>query len=127
MRLRSLLIVGAFGLAVAAPSFAEETAANVTTTVATAPAVQAANKAAPKVADKANKHMAEKTGTPVNINTADAQDISKSLKGIGKKRAEAIVAYRTKNGPFKSVDDLTNVKGISKKVIEKNNGKILLG
>ena len=63
---------------------------------------------------------------PVNINTADVATLSKSLKGIGKKKAANIVAYRTKYGPFKSVDDLAKVKGIGKKIIEKNRNDILL-
>jgi competence protein ComEA len=51
-------------------------------------------------------------GTPVNINKADAATIAKSLDGIGQSKADAIVAYRDANGPFKSADDLTQVKGI---------------
>jgi competence protein ComEA len=47
------------------------------------------------------------SGPAVNINTADAAAITGAhIKGIGKKRAEAIVAYRQQHGPFKSVDDL---------------------
>ena len=49
---------------------------------------------------------------PVNINRADAATLAGSLKGIGMRKAEAIVAYRTEHGPFKSVDELANVKGI---------------
>src|SRR5687767_7155046 len=49
--------------------------------------------------------------TKVNINTADEAALT-SVKGIGKSRAKAILAYREKNGAFKSVDDLTKVKGI---------------
>ena len=63
---------------------------------------------------------------PVNINTADAQTISQSLKGIGLKKSEAIVTYRTKNGAFKTIDELMNVKGIGEKTVEKNAGNILL-
>ena len=61
---------------------------------------------------------------PVNINTADVATIASSLKGIGLKKAANIVAYRTKHGPFKSPDDLDNVKGIGKKTIEKNRHDI---
>jgi competence protein ComEA len=57
---------------------------------------------------------------PVNINTADASTLSRELKGIGMKRAQAIVDYRTKNGPFKSVDELTLVKGIGPAALAKN-------
>lgn len=63
---------------------------------------------------------------PVNINSADAKTISESLSGIGIKKAEAIVKYRTEKGPFKSVEDLTNVSGIGEKTIEKNKQDILL-
>jgi competence protein ComEA len=63
---------------------------------------------------------------PVNINQADAKTIASSLKGIGIRKAQAIVEYRKKNGSFKSADDLTNVKGIGKKTIEKNRQDILL-
>ena len=57
---------------------------------------------------------------PVNINTADAASLSRELKGIGIKRAEAIVEYRRKFGPFKSADELALVKGIGPAAIQKN-------
>jgi len=63
---------------------------------------------------------------PVNVNTADAKTISDALSGIGLKKAEAIVKYRTEKGLFKTADDLTNVKGIGKKTVEKNKKDILL-
>ena len=57
--------------------------------------------------------------SPVNINTADAQKIADSLSGFGLKKAQAIVDYRTKNGEFKTLDDLNKVSGIGDKTIEK--------
>ncbi|GAB4257102.1 MAG: hypothetical protein Kow0065_06190 [Methylomicrobium sp.] len=63
---------------------------------------------------------------PVNINKADAATIAKSLNGVGLKKAEAIVQYRTDKGEFKSVDDLANVAGIGAKTIEKNKADIFL-
>jgi competence protein ComEA len=54
----------------------------------------------------------------VNINTATVNELT-TLHGIGKAKAEAIVAYRTQNGNFQTVDDLTKVKGIGHKIIEK--------
>jgi competence protein ComEA len=63
---------------------------------------------------------------PVNINTADAQTIAENLKNIGIKKAEAIVAYRTKVGQFKTVEELAEVTGIGEKTIEKNRADILL-
>jgi competence protein ComEA len=61
---------------------------------------------------------------PVNINTADANTLARELKGIGPSRAQAIVAYRTEHGPFKSADDLALVKGIPQKVIDDNRDNI---
>jgi competence protein ComEA len=63
---------------------------------------------------------------PVNINTADAPTIAENLKNIGIKKAEAIVAYRTKIGQFKTVEELADVAGIGEKTIEKNRADILL-
>jgi len=61
---------------------------------------------------------------PVNINTADAATLSRELKGIGAKRAQAIVEYRKAHGPFKSADELGLVKGIGPSAIEKNRADI---
>jgi competence protein ComEA len=55
----------------------------------------------------------------ININQADAKALT-GLKGIGKDRAVKIVDYREKNGPFKKIEDLMKVKGIGKKIFEKN-------
>ena len=62
----------------------------------------------------------------VNINTADAKTMATNIKGIGDKKAEAIVQYRAKHGPFRSVEDLTKVKGIGPQVIEKNRDILLV-
>ncbi len=64
---------------------------------------------------------------PVDVNTADAKTLDANLVGVGPKVAEAIVAYRTKHGPFKSVDELKKVKGIGAKTIEKNRASLTLG
>ncbi|GAB6034972.1 ComEA family DNA-binding protein [Galenea microaerophila] len=64
--------------------------------------------------------------SPVNINSAFAEQLASSLSGIGPKKAEAIVAYRKAHGPFKSADDLSQVKGIGSKTIAKNAQDILL-
>ncbi|WP_114239120.1 helix-hairpin-helix domain-containing protein [Dyella sp. C9] len=65
--------------------------------------------------------------TPVNINKADASTLAHSLDGVGMSKAEAIVAFRTEHGPFKSADDLTQVKGIGPATLERNRDAILLG
>jgi len=61
----------------------------------------------------------------VSINNADAGMLAQ-LPGIGKKKAQAIVDYRQENGDFENLDDLSNVKGIGKKLLEKLEGKISL-
>jgi competence protein ComEA len=61
---------------------------------------------------------------PVNINTADAATLSRELKGVGVKRAQAIVDYRKVHGPFKSADELALVKGIGPAAIDKNRADI---
>ena len=62
----------------------------------------------------------------VNINTADAEQIAQELKGIGLSKATAIVTYRVENGPFKTIEQLSEVKGIGLKTVEKNRQEILL-
>ena len=64
---------------------------------------------------------------PVNINTADATALAKALNGVGPAKAKAIVSYREKNGPFKTVDQLAMVEGITQKLIDKNRADIKLG
>lgn len=61
---------------------------------------------------------------PVDINKADAAAIAKELQGVGLSRAQAIVAYREKNGPFKSIDELRKVKGVGAKTLEQNRARI---
>ncbi|MGB5279178.1 MAG: ComEA family DNA-binding protein [Gammaproteobacteria bacterium] len=62
----------------------------------------------------------------VNINTADVETLSSELSGIGQNKAEAIVAYREQYGPYKQIEDLTNVKGIGVSTIEKNKSKMTI-
>ena len=64
---------------------------------------------------------------PVDINTANAMVISKTLKGIGLKKAQAIVAYREKHGKFKTVEELAKVKGIGKKTVAMNKENLTIG
>lgn len=56
----------------------------------------------------------------VDINSADAATLARELNGVGLKRAQAIVEYREKHGPFRSVDELALVKGIGPAAISKN-------
>jgi competence protein ComEA len=63
----------------------------------------------------------------VDINSADAVTIADALKGVGKAKAEAIVAYRDKNGPFKSIDELAEVQGIGEKTLIANRANLTIG
>ena len=63
---------------------------------------------------------------PVNVNTADAETISAELQGVGITKAIAIVEYRQANGPFKTADELAQVKGIGERTVEINRKNILV-
>jgi len=75
-----------------------------------------ADTAVAKAAVTAEEHV-------VHLNKSTVEDLV-TLKGIGQKKAEAIVAYREQIGGFKSVDDLTKVKGIGVKVLSDNLGRL---
>jgi len=62
----------------------------------------------------------------VDINSADEQTLSMAIKGIGAKKAAAIIAYRKQHGPFKTLDELTKVKGIGAKTIMKNRDRLIV-
>ena len=60
----------------------------------------------------------------LGIKKADAATLQKELNGIGKAKAEAIVAYREAHGPFTSVDELLEIKGIGNALLERNRDKV---
>lgn len=62
----------------------------------------------------------------VNINTADAKTISAELNGVGLAKARAIVEYRKKHGPFRSAGDLSLVKGIGERTVDRNKADIVV-
>ena len=61
---------------------------------------------------------------PVDINTAGAEALAEAIKGVGLKRAQAIVRYRETNGPFASVEDLTKVQGVGARIVEGNRDNL---
>lgn len=61
---------------------------------------------------------------PVDINRANAEELANALQGVGEARAEAIVEYRSQNGPFASVDDLVQVEGIGTRIVDMNRNVI---
>lgn len=64
--------------------------------------------------------------SPVDINQASAEEIAAALNGVGLSKAEEIVRYREANGDFKHADELTNVKGIGMRTVDKNRDQILV-
>ena len=63
------------------------------------------------------------SGDVININTANLEQLMK-ISGVGKTKAEAIIAHREKNGDFKKKEDITKVRGIGKATFEKIKDKI---
>ncbi|MEE3936323.1 ComEA family DNA-binding protein [Pseudomonas viridiflava] len=88
-------------------------------------AVSAAPSPAPVIAEAPVSVAVQEQRTDlVNLNKADAETFQKELAGVGKNKADAIVAYRESNGEFTSVDELIEVKGIGKSILEKNRDKL---
>lgn len=61
---------------------------------------------------------------PLNINTANEKEIAKTMYGVGPSRAKAIIKFREANGEFKTLDQMTQVRGVSTAILEKNRDKI---
>ena len=67
----------------------------------------------------------KKPSYPININSADIKQLA-TIKGIGVKRAAAIVKYRKKHGPFRNINELTTIRGINNSKIQKIRSQITL-
>lgn len=70
--------------------------------------------------------VSEPRSEKVDLNSADAATLQRELAGVGEAKAKAIVTYRDSNGPFSSVDELLEVKGIGKAILERNRDKLEL-
>jgi len=68
--------------------------------------------------DSAARGSADGLTGVVNVNAATAEELS-LLPGVGPAKAQAIIRYRTEHGAFKRVEDLSQVKGIGEKQLEK--------
>lgn len=62
----------------------------------------------------------------VDINTASQSELE-AVKGLGPAKARAIIEYREKHGPFRSIDDLTKVKGLGKASVAKLKHELAMG
>lgn len=96
----------------------------------------------PKVSAKATVSRAEQRSTSrpaqtsakesagnaakVDLNTASAEQLAAVLKGIGAAKAQAIVRYRSEVGPFRSIAELEEVKGIGPSIVALNKERIAL-
>lgn len=83
----------------------------------TAPTPNLASTALPPTLGVPVTPLAEANGDLINLNTADAA-LLETLPGIGPVLAQRIVDYRDQNGPFRSVDDLEDISGISARLID---------
>ncbi|MDH2078396.1 ComEA family DNA-binding protein [Pseudomonas atacamensis] len=81
---------------------------------------------APVATDSARPPMgvSQSPSAKVDLNNADAITLQKSLAGVGEAKAKAIVAYREINGPFASIDELLEVKGIGKAILDRNRDNL---
>ncbi|GAA4650758.1 hypothetical protein GCM10023116_30410 [Kistimonas scapharcae] len=70
--------------------------------------------------------FAEGKSAKININTASAKTLDKELKYVGETIAKRIVEYRRKHGNFSSIEELSNVRGIGKKVVEANKKNVVV-
>ena len=103
MSLYRSLLAAVAAVVIASPVFAEDAAPTATDT--TTPAVQSTDTSTSQVSDAA--------GTKVNINKATVKELIK-VKGLNASKARSIVAYRKKHGDYKSIQDLSHVKGFKK-------------
>ena len=102
MSLYRSLLVGFTALALTLPAFADEAA-----TTGTEPAAQPTQATAAQATADATQQA------KVDVNKATLKDLAQ-VKGLSPAKAKAIIAYRKKNGDFKSLDDLVKVKGFKK-------------
>ena len=88
--------------------------------------VSIATHAAPSAPEQPPTPAVMAQSTQVNLNKADAETLQRELAGIGSAKAQAIVAHREANGSFTSVDELLEVKGIGKSLLDKNRERLIL-
>ncbi|WP_323844649.1 ComEA family DNA-binding protein [Microbulbifer magnicolonia] len=77
-------------------------------------------------ADDMQGDSAQVAVAAVNLNSASAEELAEKLVGIGAARAELIVKYREDNGPFTSIEQLLEIKGVGAATLEKNRDRIQL-
>ncbi|PRA66516.1 competence protein ComEA [Pseudomonas sp. MYb187] len=91
--------------------------ASISLSAGAAPSASPASTPAPIVATQQGSAL-------LDLNSADADALQATLIGIGKTKAQAIVAYRDEHGAFESVDELLEIKGIGKVLLDRNRDKL---
>lgn len=84
-----------------------------------------AQAAQPADSAQVQQSVAQETNR-IRINTATAEELARELSGVGPKKAQRIVEYRTENGPFTSAEQLKDVYGIGERIFTMNSDKIEL-
>jgi len=79
----------------------------------------------PLIASEATANPQATEEGKVHLNSATQQEVE-TLNGIGPKKAEAILMYREENGPFHSVEQLTEISGIGEKTVENIRDQIVV-
>ncbi|HMD37499.1 MAG TPA: helix-hairpin-helix domain-containing protein [Vicinamibacterales bacterium] len=91
----------------------------------TASAAQTSAPQPPAKSSSRSAAVVAPASAPININTASAAELD-GLPGIGAKTAARIVEYRQKNGPFKKIEELMNVRGVGEKNFLKLKDRIIV-
>ncbi len=76
------------------------------------------------IPQKASAKQTEATHSKIDLNKADLSSLTGSFKGIGKKRAESIIAYRESHQGFKSLEELAEVKGLGQHFVTANRDNL---
>ncbi|MDP5209722.1 helix-hairpin-helix domain-containing protein [Microbulbifer sp. 2205BS26-8] len=77
-------------------------------------------------ANDARPEAVKQVVTKINVNSASVAELAEKLEGVGTEKAQLIVEHREKHGPFTSVEQLLDVKGIGAATLKKNRDKIQL-
>lgn len=91
-----------------------------------AQSVPSMTKPVPGVAQVGQAEKPAEDTEEVSINSATAEQLAAALNGVGLKKAQAIVSYREQNGPFTQIDQLQEVPGIGRALIERNQARLRL-
>jgi len=120
MQLRSLCIIFTFLITVA---FITPTQVVIAKTATDTTTTETKKKSS--TSEKSSKKTTKAATGKININTATAEELA-LITGVGSVTAKNIIAYRKKNGKFKSTKDLLNVKGIGEKTMKRMKAQVKL-